>query len=72
MKQILTELSTEDGSCIMDRERKQSRMLPLSTSKVKINFDNALKLTWRETKCLYSLIKNNNLKSHFQTSKNAT
>ena len=34
-----------------------SHATPLHFVKVKINFDNALKLTWRETKCLYSLIK---------------
>ena len=40
--------------------------------KVKINFDEAQKLTWKEVKCLYRLIKNNNLKSCFRTAENAT
>ena len=47
-----------DGSCIVDRERKQSRMLPSATLvKVKISFDESQKLTWKEIKCLYGLIK---------------
>ena len=62
-----------DRSCIVDRKRKQSRMLPSTTLvKVKISFDESQKLTWKEIKCLYGLIKNNNLKLHFRTSKNAT
>ena len=47
-----------NGSCIVDRERKWSRVLPRPhLVKVKINFDEAQKLTWKEIKCFYGLIK---------------
>ena len=60
-----------DGSCrpwteVVFRRRKLhcgswteavSHATPLYLEKVKINFDEAQKLTWKEIKCLYGLIK---------------
>ena len=53
---------------VVDRGRKLhcgprteviSHTTPPDLVKVKINFDEAQKLTWKEMKCLYGLINNN-------------
>ena len=70
-------LSTVDGSCIpwtevVFRGRKlhygswmevDSHATPPHLVKVKINFDEAQKLTWKEIKCLYGLLQIN-ISSH--------
>ena len=65
-KQWMRYCGEADIDGVVDRGRKLhygpwteavSHATPPHFVKVKINFDNALKLTWRETKCLYSLIK---------------
>ena len=66
---------------VVERGRKlhrgpQTEVVKYATTphpvKVKINFDEAQKLTWKEVKCLYHVIKNNNLKSCFRTAENTT
>ena len=47
-----------------------SHATPPHLVKVEINFDEAQKLKWKEVKCLYGLIKNNNhelLKMQFES-----
>ena len=68
VEQMLTEvvdrgrkLYSVDGSCIVNREGISLACYPSHLVKVKINFDEAQKLKWKEVKCLYGLIKNNNL-----------
>ena len=41
----------------MGREQNISHATPPHLVKVKINFDEAKTLTWKETKCLYGVIK---------------
>ena len=78
MEQMLTEvvdrgrkLYSVDGSCIVNREGISLACYPFpQLVKVKINFDEAQKLKWKEVKCLYGLIKNNNhelLKMQFES-----
>ena len=49
-----------------------SHATPPHLVKVKINFDEAQKLTWKEIKCLYGLIKIITLNHISKTSENAT
>ena len=55
-------------TAVVDRRRKLhcgprteviSHTIPPDLVKVKINFDEAQKLTWKEMRCLYGLINNN-------------
>ena len=64
MKQMLTKLSTVGGSCIPltevhcgPRTEVVSHATPPHLLKVKINFDVAQKLSWKEIKCFYGLIR---------------
>ena len=57
--------------CEPGREVVSHTILP-HLVKVKINFDDAEKLTWKKNKIFTWFNKNYNLKSHFRTSKNAT
>ena len=58
MEQMWRKLSTVDGSCIPWTD-VILHATPSHLVKVKINLDEAQKLTWKETKCLYGLIKCN-------------
>ena len=70
-------LSTVDGSCIPWTEvalwtEVVSHATPPHSVKVKkINFDEAQKLTWKKNKMFVWFKNNDNLKSHFWTTKNA-
>ena len=60
MKQMLTEV-VDRGQKLHCGPRAEviSHTTPPDLVKVKINFDEAQKLTWKEMKCLYGLINNN-------------
>ena len=64
-------LKATSGEADVDEE-VVSHTTPPHLMKVKINFDEAQKLTWKEIKMFIWFNKNNNLKSLFQTSENAT